>query len=49
MLAVGCASSQALGMHGHSNPNRELLDAAALCRELVPEGSVEAFFADHRQ
>jgi len=36
-------------MQGHSNPNRELLDAAALCRELVPEGSVEAFFADHRQ
>ena len=49
MLAVGCASSQALGMQGHSNPNRELLDAAALCRELVPEGSVETFLADHRQ
>jgi IS5 family transposase len=25
-----------------------LLDAAALCRQLVPEGSVEAFLADHR-
>ena len=36
-------------MQGHSDPNRELLDAAALCRELVPEGSVEAFLADHRQ
>ena len=36
-------------MQGHSDPNRELLDAAALCRQLVPEGSVEAFLADHRK
>lgn len=36
-------------MQGHSDPNRELMDAAALCRQLVPEGSVEAFLADHRQ
>lgn len=36
-------------MQGKSDPNRELLDAAALCRQLVPEGSVEAFLADHRQ
>ncbi len=36
-------------MQGHSEPNRELLDAAALCRQLVPEGSVEAFLGDHRQ
>jgi len=36
-------------MQGQSKPNRELLDAAALCRQLVPEGSVEAFLADHRQ
>ena len=35
-------------MQGHSEPNRELLDATALCRQLVPEGSVEAFLADHR-
>lgn len=35
-------------MQGKSDPNRELLDAAALCRELVPKGSVEAFLADHR-
>ncbi len=35
-------------MQGHSDPNRELLDARALCGELVPEGSVEAFLADHR-
>jgi len=36
-------------MQGRSEPNRELLDAAALCRQLVPEASVEAFLADHRQ
>ena len=36
-------------MQGQSDPNRELLDAAALCRQLVPDGSVEAFLADHRQ
>lgn len=35
-------------MQGRSDPNREFLDAAALCRQLVPEGSVEAFLADHR-
>ena len=36
-------------MQGKSDPNRELLDAAALCRQLVPAGSVEAFLADHRR
>src|SRR2546425_12852192 len=36
-------------MQGRSDPNRELLDAAALCRQLVPKGSVEAFLADHRR
>jgi len=36
-------------MQGRSEPNRGLLDAAALCRQLVPEGSVEAFLADHRR
>src|SRR6478735_9137652 len=36
-------------MQGTSDPNRELLDAAALCRGLVPDGSVEAFLADHRR
>jgi hypothetical protein len=35
-------------VQGLSEPNRELLDASALCRQLVPEGSVEAFLADHR-
>jgi hypothetical protein len=36
-------------MQGRSQPARELLDAAALCRQLVPDGTVEAFLADHRQ
>jgi IS5 family transposase len=36
-------------MQGTNDPSRvELLDAAALCRHLVPEGSVYAFLADHR-
>ncbi len=35
-------------MQGLSEANRELLDASALCRRLVPDGSVEAFLADHR-
>src|SRR5688572_20106920 len=35
-------------MQGRSDPNAELLDAAALCRHLVPNDSVHAFLADHR-
>lgn len=35
-------------MQGRSESNPELLDAAALCRQLVPDASVEAFLADHR-
>src|SRR6266496_577926 len=49
MLAVGVPAPHTSGMQGRSEPNRELLDAAALCRQLVPEGSVEGFLADHRQ
>ena len=33
-------------MQGRSDPNAELLDAAALCRHLVPDDSVHAFLAD---
>jgi IS5 family transposase len=36
-------------MQGTSDPNAELLDAAALCGHLVPAGSVQAFLAEHRQ
>lgn len=35
-------------MQGKSDPNSELLDAAALCGHLVPAGSVPAFLAEHR-
>jgi IS5 family transposase len=35
-------------VQGKSDPNPELLDAAALCRQLVPDRSVHAFLADHR-
>lgn len=35
-------------MQGKSDPNLELLDAAALCGHLVPAGSVHAFLAEHR-
>jgi len=35
-------------MQGSSGPDRELLDAAALCGHLVPAGSVYAFLAEHR-
>lgn len=48
MLAFVSRVRQAVGVQGKSDPNRQLLDAAALCRQLVPDGSVEAFLADHR-
>jgi hypothetical protein len=48
-VALGSWGPETSRTQGHSQPNRELLDAAALCRQLVPDGSVEAFLADHRQ
>lgn len=36
-------------MLGSSHPDRELLDAAALCSHLLGEGSVQAFLAEHRR
>lgn len=36
-------------MQGSSDPNPELLDAAALCRHLVDPKSVAALLADHRR
>ena len=35
-------------MQGKSDPDRRLLDAAALCRDLVDEGTIYAFLAEHR-
>jgi IS5 family transposase len=37
-----------VGVQGSSDPNRELLDAAALVGHLVSDGSVYAFLAEHR-
>lgn len=36
-------------MQGKSTPDRQLLDAAALCRQLVGGDTVAAFLADHRK
>lgn len=36
-------------MQGTSDPNPELLDAAALCGHLVPASSVPGFLAEHRK
>jgi IS5 family transposase len=48
VLAICAPIVENWQVQGHSDPNRELLDAAALCRQLIPDGSVEAFLADHR-
>ncbi len=37
------------GVQGSSDPNRELLDAAALVGHLVPAGTVHWFLAEHRR
>lgn len=49
VFAIRGGSLQTVGMQGKSDPNAELLDAGALCRHLVPDDSVHAFLADHRQ
>src|SRR5713226_9426156 len=49
MLAIWLWVVHAGRMQGTSDPNRELLDAAALCGHLVPAGSVHAFLAEHRR
>ena len=48
MLAFFVGAGDTHRVQGKSDPNAELLDAAALCRQLVPAGTVEAFLADHR-
>lgn len=48
MLAIWGRVLHTEGVQGKRDPNREILDAALLCRQLVAEGSVEAFLADHR-
>lgn len=48
MLAIWERILHTERVQGKSDPNAELLDAAALCRQLVADGSVHAFLADHR-
>lgn len=48
MLAFCSAGWDTSRVQGKSDPNAELLDAAALCGHLVPEGSVAWFLAEHR-
>ena len=48
MLAISVGIEKTGGMQGRSDPDRQLLDALALCRHLVADGSVHAFLADHR-
>lgn len=49
MLAFSVGAGDTRGVLGKSDPNAELLDAAALCRHLVAEDSMHAFLADHRR
>ena len=37
-----------VGMLGSERLDRQLLDAMAVCSDLVPEGSVYRFLAEHR-
>jgi len=48
MLAILVGAGETWCVQGKSDPNLELLDAGALCRHLVPDGSMHAFLADHR-
>lgn len=47
-LAFGALIEKTGGMQGTSRPDRELLDAAALCSHLLGEGTVHALLAEHR-
>ena len=49
MLAFSARIEKTGGVQGRSDPNRELLDAAALVGHLVPAGTVHRFLAEHRQ
>jgi len=49
VLAFSVRIEKTGGVQGRSDPNRELLDAAALVGHLVPAGTVHRFLAEHRQ
>lgn len=48
VLAFSVGIEKTGGVQGSSDPNRELLDAAALVGHLVPEGTVYRLLAEHR-
>jgi hypothetical protein len=48
-FALGVAGGQTPRMRPSNHPSDDQLDAATWCRHLVPDGSVYAFLADHRQ
>ncbi len=49
VLAFVGGAGENRGVQGTSGPDRELLDAAAFVSHLVPENSMYAFLAEHRQ
>lgn len=49
MLAIFLAGDETLSMQGKSDPDRQMLDAQAFCRNLVEDNSIYAFLADHRE
>jgi IS5 family transposase len=49
VLAFSVVAGDTRWVLGKSDPNAELLDAAALCRHLVAEDSMHALLADHRR
>jgi IS5 family transposase len=49
VLAFSARIEKNGGVQGCSDPNRELLDAAALVGHLVPAGTVHRFLAEHRR
>jgi IS5 family transposase len=48
VLAFWVPAGETCRVQGKSETRAELLDAGALCRHLVPDGSMHAFLADHR-
>ncbi len=48
MLAISSPTDKNWFVQGKSNPDRQMLDAAAFCRGLVEGGTVYSFLADHR-
>lgn len=46
-FADRAAAGENQGMQGSARPDRQFLDASALCAHLVPAASIYAFLAEH--